>query len=227
MALRGLISAHWRKCALHSWYKYPRLYQPHSLMSEPIHLNPESGRIQKARWIPSPNADDRPHAGFINTLVIHAISLPPATFGGRFVEDLFCNALDSSQNVYFQSIAHLKVSSHFYIKRTGELIQFVPSFRRAWHAGASAFKGLDNVNDFSIGIELEGCDERAFEEHQYQLLATLSQCLMCVYPAITEKRIVGHSTIAPGRKTDPGPCFDWKHYFACLRALHESAAKEK
>jgi AmpD protein len=178
-------------------------------MSETMQLIPETGRIQKACWIPSPNSDARPHPGFINTLVIHAISLPPATFGGHFVEDLFCNSLDTSQHEYFQSIAQLKVSSHFYIKRTGELIQFVSSLRRAWHAGLSEFKGLDTVNDFSIGIELEGCDELAFEELQYQTLVVLSQCLMRAYPSITAKRIVGHSAIAPGRKTDPGPCFDW------------------
>lgn len=176
-----------------------------------------SGRIQQARWIPSPNYDDRPHKGFINTLVIHAISLPPDCFGNCFVEDFFCNRLDSARHPYFESIANLKVSSHFYIKRSGELLQFVTTQDRAWHAGVSEFRGLHTVNDYSIGVELEGCDSKAFDSHQYRTLTALSRCLMAVYPAISEPRIVGHSEIAPGRKTDPGPGFDWQRFRAALQ----------
>lgn len=177
-----------------------------------MHFNPQSGRINQARWTPSPNYDDRTHPRFINTLVIHAISLPPDCFGNNFVEDFFCNQLDSSQHPYFKSIVHLKVSPHFYIKRDGELLQFVTTADRAWHAGSSEFQGLDTVNDFSIGVELEGCDEQLFENEQYIALITLSQCLMNAYPAISKRRIVGHSEISPDRKTDPGPCFDWERY---------------
>ncbi len=177
-----------------------------------MHFNPKTGRINQAHWTPSPNHEARKHPDFINTLVIHAISLPPNCFGSNFVEDFFCNQLDSSQHPYFKSIAHLNVSSHFYIKRDGELLQFVATADRAWHAGSSEFKGLDAVNDFSIGIELEGCDQQPFENEQYLALTTLSLCLMDAYPAISKQRIVGHSEISPGRKIDPGPCFDWERY---------------
>ena len=176
----------------------------------------DTGRVAQARWIPSPNCDPRPHAGFINTLVIHAISLPPENFGSCYVEDLFCNRLDRNAHPYFREISHLKVSSHFYIKRQGDLLQFVPTEKRAWHAGVSEYDGLDRVNDFSIGIELEGSDTQAFETIQYQALAALSRCLMQAYPAIDKTRITGHSDIAPGRKTDPGPHFDWQYFLQML-----------
>lgn len=181
-------------------------------MPEQMHCNPQTGLIREAHWLPSPNHDARPHPAFINTLVIHAISLPPDCFGNNFVEDFFCNQLDDSQNTYFKSIAHLQVSSHFYIKRDGHLLQFVATGERAWHAGLSEFKGLDSVNDFSIGIELEGCDSQTFTDQQYAVLTGLSQTLITAYPAISRQRLVGHNEIAPGRKTDPGPCFDWERY---------------
>jgi AmpD protein len=177
-----------------------------------MYIDPQSGRVRQARWIPSPNFNHRPHPGFINALVIHAISLPPDCFGNSYVEEFFCNTLDCTQHPYFESIADLKVSSHFYIRRSGELVQFVATTDRAWHAGLSELQGLDTVNDFSIGIELEGCDEQDFCDAQYTALAALSQCLIEAYPAITKHRIVGHSEIAPRRKTDPGPCFDWQRY---------------
>lgn len=177
-----------------------------------MHLDPDTGRILQARWVPSPNFDARPHAGFINTLVVHAISLPPDRFGDCFVEDFFCNQLDTDAHPYFESIAELKVSAHFYIRRSGELVQFVATKDRAWHAGMSMFNGLDAVNDFSLGVELEGCDSQGYEENQYRTLTDLSRCLMQVFPAISQNRIVGHEHIAPGRKTDPGPCFNWTRY---------------
>jgi len=177
-----------------------------------MQIDPNTGRIDQALWLPSPNQSARPHASFINTLVIHAISLPPNRFGNNFVEDFFCNKLDSSQDPYFEFITDLKVSSHFYVRRDGQLSQFVATSECAWHAGPSVFRGLDRVNDYSIGIELEGCDAQAFTDEQYATLISLSQTLIAAYPAITTQRLVGHSDIAPGRKTDPGPCFDWERY---------------
>lgn len=170
------------------------------------------GRVEGAHWKASPNCDSRPHPLFINTLIIHAISLPPREFGGEFVEALFCNSLDSTCHPYFATLTELKVSAHFYIKRTGQLIQFTATHDRAWHAGESIFDGHDKVNDFSIGIELEGCEEEAFTDQQYNSLSSLTQALISEYPAITKKRIIGHCDIAAGRKTDPGPKFDWPRY---------------
>ena len=181
-----------------------------------MQFNLLTGRIDQARWIPSPNHDARPHFRFVNVLVIHAISLPPSCFGNSFVEDFFCNQLDTAQDAYFESIADLKVSAHFYIKRDGQLLQFVSTSERAWHAGLSEFQGLDSVNDFSIGIELEGCDEQAFTNEQYTELGSLSHALIEAYPAISKQRVVGHSEISPSRKTDPGPNFDWPRYLKTL-----------
>lgn len=181
-----------------------------------MQINPDTGRIHTECWIPSSNCDGRAHPRFINTLVIHAISLPPREFGGAFVEALFCSELDSTSHPYFATIAKLKVSAHFYIKRTGQLIQFVATHARAWHAGESSFNGYDTVNDFSIGIELEGCDEVSFTDQQYKSLSSLTQALISEYPAITPMRIVGHCDVSPGRKTDPGPNFDWARYKSAL-----------
>ena len=181
-----------------------------------MQLDLDTGRVHQARWLPSPNFDARPHAAFINTLVVHAISLPPDQFRGCFVEAFFCNQLDTNAHPYFETIADLRVSAHFYIRRSGELVQFVSVSDRAWHAGASQFKGLDAVNDFSLGVELEGCDSSGFEEAQYRTLGELSRCLVQAYPAISRDRIVGHQHIAPGRKTDPGPCFDWQRFMDSL-----------
>lgn len=174
-----------------------------------MHLDLNSGRLTEAEWLASPNCDQRPAAAFVNTLVIHAISLPPAQFGGQFVEAFFCNQLDPNGDDYFKTIKDIRVSAHFYIRRDGSLKQFVATHMRAWHAGVSTFKGMSRVNDFSIGIELEGDDETPFTDAQYECLNALKRCLMASYPAITQERIVGHSDIAPGRKTDPGPYFDW------------------
>lgn len=182
-----------------------------------MRFNNKSGCIDVATWLPSPNADDRILPGYVNCLVIHAISLPPEQFGGHFVEDFFCNRLDECAYPYFKTISELRVSAHFYIPRTGALVQFVSTHCRAWHAGVSSFRALDKVNDFSIGIELEGCDTEGFTDKQYRTLTELSRCLMNVYPAITKNRIVGHSEIAPGRKTDPGPLFDWDRYNSSLQ----------
>lgn len=161
---------------------------------------------------PSPNADERPDGCPVDLLVIHNISLPPGKFGGDFVEDLFLNRLDPDAHPYFATIAGLRVSSHLFIRRDGRCTQFVALDRRAWHAGVSCFDGRERCNDFSIGIELEGSDDTAFTDPQYSRLAEMTQAIHRHYPAITSDRITGHSDIAPQRKTDPGPHFDWQRY---------------
>ncbi len=168
-------------------------------------------RLTGANWCPSPNFNERPMST-IDTLVVHNISLPPSEFNNGYIESFFCNELDCSVHPYFDEIKGLEVSSHLLIKRTGEVIQFVRFDQRAWHAGVSRFDNQDNCNDFSIGIELEGADDIEYEEVQYQVLAKVTVALQKAYPAIISNRIVGHSDIAPGRKTDPGPAFNWAHY---------------
>jgi AmpD protein len=158
---------------------------------------------------PSPNFDVRPADAKIDLLVIHNISLPPGQFGGLFIADLFCNRLDCDAHPYFDQLRALKVSAHFLIRRDGVVTQFVSANDRAWHAGVSSFCGRERCNDFSIGIELEGTDAEAFEPVQYDALARLTAALQARYP-LTD--VIGHEHIAPGRKTDPGPCFDWEHY---------------
>lgn len=175
-------------------------------------------RIDIALFRPSPNCDARPDAADISLLVIHCISLPPEQFGGAYIEQLFCNNLDPDAHPYFQEIARLKVSAHLLIRRDGELLQFVPFDRRAWHAGVSQFQGRERCNDYSIGIELEGSVNKAFNDRQYQRLAEVTKLLLERYPKLSRDRIVGHSDIAPGRKNDPGPNFDWQAYFKALLA---------
>lgn len=164
------------------------------------------GVLDDVRYVASPHCDFRPNEADIKLIVIHSISLPPSEFSGDSVEALFTGTLDWDAHPYFQSIRDIKVSAHFFIRRNGEIIQFVPCDRRAWHAGVSSWQGRDRCNDFSIGIELEGTDDIAFTEQQYQTLLSLIEALKAHYP-IAE--IVRHSDIAPGRKTDPGPYFDW------------------
>ena len=176
-----------------------------------------TGLLRGARVVLSPNCDARPDPADISLLVVHAISLPPDEFGGRWVEDFFTNRLDISAHPYFATISSLKVSAHFFIDRRGRLTQFVPLHRRAWHAGVSSWQGRERCNDFSIGIELEGCDTKPFTLRQYARLARLARALMRLYPAIKPARVVGHSDIAPGRKTDPGPHFDWARFRRELR----------
>ena len=160
----------------------------------------------------SPNQNDRPANTPVSLLVVHGISLPPGKFGGQFIEDFFLNQLDPGQHPYFKSIAEQKVSSHLLIKRDGQLVQFVSFQKRAWHAGVSCFEQEESCNDFSIGIELEGTDELPYEKIQYSQLAAVAHTVMGDYPEITIDRIVGHSDIAPERKTDPGPGFDWRYF---------------
>ena len=176
-----------------------------------LQLDRESGLLHGASYRPSPNCDERPDESDITLLVVHGISLPPGEFGGGWIDDLFANQLDPGAHPYFPGIHELRVSSHLLIRRDGELVQYVPLNKRAWHAGASNFCGRERCNDYSIGIELEGTDEMPYEEIQYQRLAEVVEGLMSNYPEITRERIVGHCDIAPGRKTDPGPAFSWEH----------------
>lgn len=163
-------------------------------------------------WVPgcervvSPNCDDRPPGVAISLLVVHAISLPPDCFGGDAVDRLFTNRLDPRAHPYFATIHQLRVSAHFLIRRDGRCVQFVPTRARAWHAGASRWRERERCNDFSIGVELEGCDSAPFTSAQYATLAGLCDALCAVHPI---EAVVGHADIAPGRKTDPGPFFDW------------------
>lgn len=176
----------------------------------------EDGWLQAARRLPSPNYDDRPANCAIDLIVIHSISLPPCEYGGDWIDDLFSSRLDARAHPYFKDIAELRVSCHVLIRRDGELVQYVPFDRRAWHAGESHFEGRDGCNDFGIGIELEGCDDDAFEAVQYQQLAEVIAVLMAAYPGLSMERITGHSDIAPGRKTDPGPHFSWSELRECI-----------
>lgn len=176
----------------------------------------EAGWVRGARRCPSPNFNARPAGERVSLLVIHNISLPPGRFGGSWIDDLFTNRLDHGAHPYFETLRGLQVSSHFLVRRSGELVQYVATGDRAWHAGKSAFGGRENCNDFSIGIELEGTDDRPYTARQYRRLVSLSVLLLRTFPAITPDRIAGHSDIAPGRKTDPGPAFDWACYRAAL-----------
>lgn len=173
----------------------------------------DDGLVEGVRYLASPNCDERPTGCPIDLLVIHAISLPPGEFGGPGVIELFTNRLDPQAHPYYAGLATLRVSAHFFIRRDGELLQFVPCAKRAWHAGVSSWRGRERCNDFSIGVELEGCDDTPFEDVQYAVLAALTRALCERYP-IAE--IVGHADIAPGRKSDPGPRFDWARYSALM-----------
>ena len=168
----------------------------------------QDGIIDVAEFCPSPNFDERPKNAVIDLIVIHAISLPAGCYNTKLIKDLFLNCLDPGKDEFLASIKNLKVSSHFLITRKGALIQFVPTYKRAWHAGISEYKGRKNCNDFSIGIELEGCDEEEFEKPQYCSLSRLINFLS-IDLQINKQNIVSHADIAPGRKTDPGPYFDW------------------
>jgi len=169
----------------------------------------ERGIANLARRIRSPNRDARPADAEITLVVVHGISLPPGDFGGDGIERLFTNRLDRAAHPYFAAIADLRVSAHFLIRRNGALVQFVPCSERAWHAGASSWRGRERCNDFSIGVELEGADDVSYTAAQYTMLARLVKALRRRYPIAD---VVGHSDVAPGRKSDPGPAFDWGRF---------------
>jgi N-acetyl-anhydromuramoyl-L-alanine amidase len=170
------------------------------------------GWLAPARRVESPNFNQRAAGETVDLLVIHNISLPPGQFGTGCVEQFFCNQLDHSAHPFFAEIQSLQVSSHLLIERSGEVIQFVSFDDRAWHAGLSCFQGRESCNDFSIGIELEGTDDTPYTDEQYRQLTVVTRAIQNSYPAITTDRIAGHSDIAPERKTDPGPAFDWDRF---------------
>jgi len=176
----------------------------------------ESGWLSGVRRVPSPHCNSRPENAEVALLVVHSISLPPGQYGGSYIDEFFLGHLDIDAHPYFAEIATLQVSAHLLIDRTGRVTQYVPLHSRAWHAGQSSYCGRDNCNDFSIGIELEGLDTDTYTEAQYQSLAEATAAIMEAYPAIDKSRITGHSDIAPGRKLDPGPGFDWRHFFTRL-----------
>ena len=182
-------------------------------------IDPVSGLLNVAKYVPTQHCDARPPNTTIDLVVIHGISLPPAEWTTSFIEAFFCGRLNVSAHPYFATLAQLQVSAHLLIDRRGEIIQFVPFMLRAWHAGQSVFQGRSQCNDFSIGIELVGTDDIPYEPIQYQQLAKIIALLRVRYPAILD-RVVGHSTIAPGRKTDPGLAFDW-HYLSTLEPSHQ------
>ena len=177
----------------------------------------KDGLLEQASQVQSPNFDERPPNQQINLLVIHSISLPPGEFGGPWIDALFTNTLDLDVHPYFREHCNVEVSAHILIRRTGEIIQYVPLNQRAWHAGKSQFQGVPKCNDFSIGIELEGYDDVPYEDIQYETLASVTNTILANYPAITPKRVVGHCDIAPGRKTDPGPLFDWQRFRSLIQ----------
>ena len=176
----------------------------------------ENHIFKNIKFLNSPNFNKRPEKSDISLIVIHSISLPPEVYGNNYVEDFFMNKLNISDHDYFNEIKDMRVSSHIYIKRTGETIQFVPLNMRAWHAGKSCYKGIDDCNNYSIGIELEGTDNDHFSNQQYQSLIQISKLIIKNYPKINKNTIVGHSDISPGRKTDPGNDFEWNRYLDAL-----------
>ena len=175
-----------------------------------IYMKIKNHLLEGVNFLSSPNYNDRPVDIKISLIVIHSISLPPTIFGNDYVENFFLNNLPETKIKYLNDIKDMRVSSHIYIKRSGDIIQFVPFNKRAWHAGKSSFENKEDCNDYSIGIELEGCEDIAFENIQYIKLSEIMNCLIDNYENLNVDRIVSHSDIAPGRKVDPGPLFDWK-----------------
>ena len=181
-------------------------------------VSTDSGLVEPARQQSSPNRDARPAGAEPTMVVLHGISLPPGEFGGPEIDAFFTNTLDFDTHPYFHEIRGLEVSAHLLIRRDGAVTQFVPFTERAWHAGESCFRGTTRCNDFSIGIELEGEDETAYEDRQYTALAAVLRAIFAAYPAISAREVAGHCDIAPGRKVDPGPAFDWLRLYDDLGA---------
>lgn len=184
-----------------------------------MNIDPGSGWLVGVDRIPSPNCDERPTDCGLDLIVIHGISLPPGEFGGPWIDRLFTNALSGREHEYFAAICRLRVSSHVLVRRDGALTQYVPFTARAWHAGESSYCGRAACNDFSVGIELEGTDEQPYEDVQYEMLARLVRALRRAYPSLKGAPLVGHCDVAPERKTDPGPAFDWARVHRLLDVL--------
>lgn len=176
------------------------------------------GWLEGVRRSPTPNCDDRPPGTAIDLVVLHGISLPPGEFGGDGIDRLFNNTLDRGAHPHYREVAGLRVSAHCLVRRDGAVTQYASFLRRAWHAGRSSWQGRPDCNDYSVGIELEGTDDRPYESIQYDAAARIVAALMVAYPAIDMERCVGHSDVAPGRKTDPGSAFDWADFRVRLRA---------
>jgi N-acetyl-anhydromuramoyl-L-alanine amidase len=176
-----------------------------------------SGLLEAARQVPSPNCDDRPPGVEADLIVVHGISLPPGEYGGPWIDRLFSNTLPGDGHPYFEQVAGLRVSAHLLVRRSGEIVQYVPFGRRAWHAGVSSWQGRERCNDYSIGIEVEGDDVSPYASAQYAMLARVIALLCRTYPRLSPDRLVGHSDVAPGRKTDPGPSFDWPRLRTLVR----------
>jgi AmpD protein len=174
-----------------------------------LEVDVDASRLRGVRWVASPNFDARPAGVQADLIVVHGISLPPGTFGGPWIDCLFSNSLPPDEHPYFATVSALRVSSHLLLRRDGEITQYVRFADRAWHAGRSSYAGRDECNDYSIGIELEGADTTPYEDVQYRALAKVVAALCAAYPPLSSARLVGHSDVAPGRKTDPGPAFDW------------------
>jgi AmpD protein len=189
-----------------------------------LQVDLESGLMRGVRQIASPNCDSRPFGVEAELIVVHGISLPPGEFDGPWIDRLFTNALPPELHPYFEEVASLRVSSHLCIRRDGAATQYVKFTDRAWHAGQSIYNGRAACNDFSIGVELEGTDTLAYEELQYEALADAVAALCAAYPRLAPERLVGHSDISPGRKTDPGPAFDWPY---ARRLIAEACAKPR
>ena len=188
------------------------------MIGQTVKLDPSGEYLLEARQVPSPNCDERPPGAGINLIVIHGISLPPGEYGGPEIDQLFTNCLDPAAHPYFRDVARLEVSSHLLIRRDGSVTQFVPFEKRAWHAGDSSFRGHSCCNDYSIGIELEGTDDTPYTDEQYEQLVPVIDAIMQAYPQVTPRRLAGHCDISPGRKSDPGPAFDWLRLYDGLRA---------
>lgn len=186
-----------------------------------MEIDKRTGLLRGVRYVASPNCDTRPDVEDIQLVVIHGISLPPGRFGGSYIEQLFTNKLEINDHPYFHEVKNLKVSAHIVIRREGDIIQFVPFSARAWHAGESEYKGRNNCNNFSIGIELEGVDDIPYSELQYDSLATVINSLLKTYQNLSSKQITGHSNISPHRKTDPGEAFDWEYLYKKLKCSHK------
>lgn len=180
-----------------------------------FHIDAATGLLRAARQVLSPHRDARPTGQLPELVVVHGISLPPGEFGGPWIDRLFCGDLPADAHPFFEGIAGLRVSAHLLVRRDGAVVQFVPFHERAWHAGVSSWRGRPVCNDFSVGIELEGTDEAPYEDAQYAALRGLLRALQTTYPALAAGHVVGHSDIAPGRKTDPGPCFEWARIASC------------
>jgi len=217
MVRTSLKQSDWRPRRENGMMYGMRRTRPAPNADAPCLVDVARGELQLARQVPSPNCDDRPAGMVPELIVLHGISLPPGEFGGPWIDRLFLNELPRDAHPYFESLAGLRVSTHLLIRRDGEVVQYVPFHRRAWHAGVSSWQGRERCNDYSIGVELEGTDAEPYESAQYAILARVVAALCQAYAGLAPERIVGHSDVAPGRKTDPGPAFDWPRFHSLVR----------